>query len=50
MKHRWRIKVIKVRKILKLGSEVRALSGFELITVTLTFAGMCLAIKMAMEA
>jgi len=34
---------------LKLESEVRALSVFELMIVTITVAEMCLAIKMAME-
>ena len=47
---KWRNKVIKVRKILKLESKVRALSVFELMIVTITVAWICLAIKMAMEA
>lgn len=45
-----RNKAVKVRKILKSESEVRALSVFELMIVTVTVAWMCLAIKMAMEA
>lgn len=47
---KWRNKAIKDRKILKSEREVRTLSVFELMIVTITVAEMYLAIKMAMEA